>query len=56
MKKLPKGLRKHIRREKARIRREFLDKDVQGEKIEELINKKVRKNINNHFVKDKLKT
>ena len=35
-KKLPKGLRRYIRKEKARIRREILDIDEQKKKIEEL--------------------
>ena len=35
-KKLSKSLRKHIRQEKARIRREVLDKKEQKELIEKL--------------------
>lgn len=35
-KKLPKSLRKHIRQEKARIRREVLDIKTREEKINEL--------------------
>ncbi len=37
-KKLSKSLRKHIRTEKARIRREFFDKKEQEKKIEKLYN------------------
>ncbi|MEX2007962.1 MAG: hypothetical protein WD850_00445 [Candidatus Spechtbacterales bacterium] len=33
---LPAGARKHIRREKARIRREFLDSEDRAERIEKL--------------------
>jgi len=36
MKKLPKSVRKHIRQEKARIRREILDFKEQEKKIKEL--------------------
>lgn len=36
MKKLPRGLRKHIRTEKARIRRENLDLDEQNKLIKEM--------------------
>jgi hypothetical protein len=35
-KKLPKSIRKYIRREKARIRREFLDKKEQKKQIQKL--------------------
>ncbi len=42
MKKLPKSLRKHIRREKARIRKELEGKEEQEKKIEELY-KKIQK-------------
>ena len=38
-KKLPKSLRKYIRLEKARIRREILDFKEQGVKIDELYKK-----------------
>ncbi len=38
-KKLPKGIRKHIRREKARIRREVEGQNIQKQKIEELMDK-----------------
>ncbi len=46
-KKLPKGLRKFIRKEKARIRREVLDLKEQEKKIEELY-QKVLKGIKKH--------
>ena len=39
MKKLPKSLRKYIRKEKARIRREFDGKSEQDKKIEEVYSK-----------------
>jgi len=42
MKKLPKSLRKYIRREKARIRRQFFDSRKQEEKIKELYNRLLR--------------
>lgn len=38
-KKLPKSLRKHIRKEKSRIRREVLDIKKQKELLEELYKK-----------------
>lgn len=38
-KKLPKSLRKHIRREKARIRREVFDIEEQERLIDELYKK-----------------
>jgi len=37
--KLAKGIRKYIRQEKARIRREILDIEEQKRKIEELYKK-----------------
>jgi hypothetical protein len=37
--KLPRSIRKHIRKEKARIRREFLDFKKQKEEIEKLYQK-----------------
>jgi hypothetical protein len=40
MKKLPKSIRKHIRKEKARIRRQFLTKEEQRKEIEKILNKK----------------
>jgi hypothetical protein len=43
-KNLPRSLRKYIRQEKARIRREILDIQEQKRLIRELI-KKFRKNI-----------
>jgi hypothetical protein len=43
-KKLPKSLRKFIRREKARIRREVLDTKKQKELIRELHQKFISKN------------
>ncbi len=36
MKRLPRGIRKHIRREKARIRREVFDIKEQEQQIQEL--------------------
>jgi len=39
MKRLPKSIRKYIRGEKARIRREILGLKKQNEKIEELYGK-----------------
>ncbi len=39
MNKLSKGKRKHIRKEKARIRKEIEEKSEQKEKIEELYQK-----------------
>jgi hypothetical protein len=39
MKKLPKSLRKYIRKEKARIRREILDIKEQKNKIKELLDR-----------------
>lgn len=38
-KKLPKSVRKHIRLEKARLRRQVLNKQKQQEMIEELYKK-----------------
>ncbi len=35
-KRLPKSIRKYVRKEKARIRREFFDIKKQEEKIKEL--------------------
>jgi len=35
--KLPKSLKKYIRKEKARIKREFFDEKEQKEKIQELM-------------------
>lgn len=37
--KLPKSIRKYIRKEKARIRREIIDVEEQNKKIQELIEK-----------------
>ena len=45
-KKLPKGIRKYIRKEKARIRREILDLKEQERLIQELY-KKFSKNYEN---------
>ena len=42
-KKLPKSLRKHIRREKARIRREQFDLKKQEDLIKELYKKVLKK-------------
>ena len=39
MKRLPRSIRKFIRREKSRIRREILDLRTQEEKIKELYEK-----------------
>ena len=38
-KKMPKSIKKHIRKEKARIRREVLDVKKQGKQIDELYQK-----------------
>lgn len=38
-KRLPKSLRKYLRREKAQIRRQFLDEKEREEKIRELLKK-----------------
>lgn len=46
MKRLPRSIRKFIRKEKARIRREILDLKMQEEKIKELY-EKFFKNLNN---------
>jgi hypothetical protein len=40
---MPKGLRKHIRQEKARIRREVLDLKKQEELIKEIYQKVLKK-------------
>lgn len=45
-KKLSKSVKKYIRREKARIRREFLDTKKQEELIQELYQKFFKKNDN----------
>lgn len=37
--KLPKSIKKYIRKEKARIRREIIDFEEQNKKIQELIKK-----------------
>ena len=42
-KRLPKGLRKFIRQEKARIRREVLDIKEQEKQIQELYQKFLKK-------------
>jgi hypothetical protein len=47
-KKLPKGLRKYIRQEKARIRREVLDIKEQDKLIQELNQKFFEKLKQNH--------
>ena len=39
VRKLPKGIRKYIRKEKARIRWEVFDKEEQEKKIEEIYQK-----------------
>ncbi len=46
MKKMPKSLRKHIRREKARIRRENFGFKKQEELISELYQKILKKDEN----------
>lgn len=38
-KRLPKGLRKHIRQQKARLKREILDIEEQKRQIKELYKK-----------------
>ncbi len=43
---MPKSLRKHIRREKARIRREFWDLKEQEKLIKELYQKFLKKDKN----------
>lgn len=50
-KKLPKSLRKYIRQEKARIRREVLDSEEQGKLIEELNQKFLKKKENKAKIK-----
>ncbi len=47
-KKLPKGIRKHIRKEKARIRRDFSDKKEQRELIEKLKENIIKKQRHDH--------
>lgn len=42
-KRLPKSIRKHIRQEKARLRREFLDVTEQDKRIKEVYEKLVKK-------------
>ena len=49
-KKMPKSIRKHIRREKARIRREVLDVQKQKEMIDELYKKHLNKNDNSRNI------
>jgi len=46
-KKLPNSIRKHIRKEKARIRREVIDKNRREELINELYQKFLNQNSNN---------
>ncbi len=50
-KKLPKSVRKHLRYEKARIRREYGSPEEQEQKIEELLGRWAYKNSNNSSVK-----
>jgi len=45
-KRMPKSLRKHIRQEKARIRREILDIKKQEELISALYQKLIKKDEN----------
>lgn len=47
-KKLPKSLRKHIRREKARIRREVFDFKKREKLIQELYQKFLKKILKNY--------
>jgi len=49
-KKMPKSLRKHIRQEKARIRREVLDVQDQKELINELYKKYFKQNDNSRNI------
>jgi len=46
-KRLPQSLKKYIRKEKARIRREFLDWDKQRELIDQLYSKAFKKSKSN---------
>lgn len=46
-KRLPKSLRKYIRQEKARIRREVLDTKELEEKIQEIYQRFFKKKIKN---------
>ena len=46
MKKMPKSIRKHIRKEKARIRREVLDLKKQNELIQKLYQDLIKKDEN----------
>lgn len=41
--RLPKGMRKHIRKEKARLRREFSDPIAAKAAVEEMMEKYVRR-------------
>lgn len=45
-KRMPSSIRKYIRREKARIRREFSDPEEKKKKIEELVLKFKKTNDN----------
>lgn len=51
MKKLPKSLRKHIRKEKARIRREVFNLEEQNKEIEKLY-PNYKKGLTKVFKKD----
>ena len=42
-KKLPKSIRKYIRRKKSEIRRSLLSREAQEEKVKETINKFLKK-------------
>jgi hypothetical protein len=44
-KRLPKSLRKFIRKEKARIRREFSDLDQQKKSISEIYEKLIKSHV-----------
>jgi len=55
-KRLSKGARKYIRLQKARLKREFLDKDEREKQITELYSKFEKKLPNSeHLVKTKKK-
>jgi len=51
MKRLPNSIRKFIRKEKARIRREVLDLKEQEEKISNLYQKFIKKEIKTEIKK-----
>jgi hypothetical protein len=45
IKKLPRSTKKYVRFQKARIRREFLDKEKQDEEIKKLYEKFIQKPV-----------